>query len=68
MSSLSASHAVTRVHVVRTATVRAAMSAEVTAVHAARTEVREVRVARDLPMLLQQSRTTNLKCSDEGDA
>ena len=60
MSSLSASHVATEVHVVRTATVRVVMTAKVAA---AMTEAQEVHAAKR-QQTLQQSRTTSRRCSN----
>ena len=61
--SLSASHAETEVHVVRSVTVvHAAMTAEATEVHVAMTEVQEAHVVS--VQLMLQSRTTSQRCSN----
>jgi hypothetical protein len=61
--SLSASHAETEVHVVRSVTVvHAATTVATTAVHAVMTEAQEVHVASSVQLKLQ-SRTTSQRCS-----
>jgi hypothetical protein len=62
MLSLSASHAETEVHVVRSVTAaHVVTTVEATEVHAAMTEVQEVHVVS--VQLRHLSRTTNQRCS-----
>jgi hypothetical protein len=64
MSSLSASHAETVVHVVRSATEpHVVMTAEATVAHAATTEVLRVHAVTVVRSRLLQSRTTSQRCS-----
>jgi hypothetical protein len=64
MLSLSASHAETEVHVVRSVMVaHAAMTVATTVAHAATTEALRVHAASAQLTLQQQSRTTSQRCS-----
>jgi hypothetical protein len=63
MLSLSASHAETEVHVVRSATAVHAATTEAQEVHVVTTEVQEVHVVS--VRLRHQSRTTSQRCSNK---